>query len=76
MELFARGMIVALVGILAADFFISEQFGKQLWLLLGLGPGALRRRTPHVSGGGSSSQAQPQPQRDARRALRPVPAGR
>ena len=60
MELFARGMIVALVGILAADFFISEQYGKQLWLLLGLGPALLRRRAPHVSGG-RKQPAQPQP---------------
>ena len=74
MELFARGMIVALVGILAADFFISEQFGKQLWLLLGLGPALLRRRTPHVSGG--DQPAQPQPVPDVRRTLRPVPVGR
>jgi F0F1-type ATP synthase assembly protein I len=32
---------VALIGILTADFFISEQFSKQLWLLLGLGPALL-----------------------------------
>jgi O-antigen ligase len=51
MELVARGMVVALVGILAADFFISEQFGKQLWLLLGLGPalyGVARRTYPEA----------------------------
>ena len=75
MELFARGVIVALVGILAADFFISEQFGKQLWLLLGLGPalyGVARRTYPQAK-----QQAQPQQRPDARgRALRPVPAGR
>jgi O-antigen ligase len=41
MELLARALLVALVGILTADFFISEQFGKQLWLLLGLGPALL-----------------------------------
>ena len=34
MEIVARAMVVALVGILAADFFVSEQYGKQLWLLL------------------------------------------
>jgi O-antigen ligase len=74
MELFARGMIVALVGILAADFFISEQFGKQLWLLLGLGPalyGVARRTYPE-----GKQQAQPQQQPEARRALTPVPVGR
>jgi putative inorganic carbon (HCO3(-)) transporter len=41
MELLARALFVALVGILTADFFISEQFSKQLWLLLGLGPALL-----------------------------------
>jgi O-antigen ligase len=41
MELMARALLVALAGLLAADFFISEQFSKQLWLLLGLGPGLL-----------------------------------
>jgi O-antigen ligase len=72
MELVARGMVVALVGILAADFFISEQFGKQLWLLLGLGPalyGVARRTYPE------RKQA-PQPQPEAPAVLRPVPVGR
>jgi O-antigen ligase len=41
MELLARTLFVALIGILTADFFISEQFSKQLWLLLGLGPALL-----------------------------------
>ncbi|HEX8075590.1 MAG TPA: O-antigen ligase family protein, partial [Thermoleophilaceae bacterium] len=41
MELLSRAMLVALTGVLAADFFISEEFSKQLWLLLGLGPALL-----------------------------------
>jgi O-antigen ligase len=41
MELIARALFVGLVGILAADFFLSAQFSKQLWLLLGLGPALL-----------------------------------
>lgn len=41
LELLARALFVALVGILTADFFISEMFSKQLWLLLGLGPALL-----------------------------------
>lgn len=41
MELIARALFVGLVGILAADFFFSGQFSKQLWLLLGLGPALL-----------------------------------
>jgi hypothetical protein len=41
MDLLSRAVFVGLVGILAADFFASEQFSKQLWLLLGLGPALL-----------------------------------
>jgi O-antigen ligase len=41
MEILSRAVFVALVGILTADFFASEQFSKQLWLLLGLGPALL-----------------------------------
>lgn len=41
LELIARALLIAVAGVLAADFFISEQYSKQLWLLLGLGPGLL-----------------------------------
>jgi len=41
MELLSRAVLIGLVGILVADFFISEQFSKQLWLLLGVGPALL-----------------------------------
>jgi putative inorganic carbon (HCO3(-)) transporter len=41
MELVARGVLLALIGILSADLFISGQFSKQLWLLLGLCPALL-----------------------------------
>lgn len=41
MQAFCLALAVALVGSLAADFFISEEYSKQLWLLLGLGPAVL-----------------------------------
>jgi O-antigen ligase len=41
MELLSRAITVALLAALAADFFISDQFSKQLWLLLALGPSLL-----------------------------------
>ena len=69
MEIVARGAVIALVGILAADFFITEQYGKQLWLLLGLGPGDLgvaRRTYPEA--------AEDRPEPEPARGLRPVPA--
>ena len=40
-ELLARALFVGLMGNLAADFFISNQWSKQLWLLLALGPALL-----------------------------------
>ena len=36
-ELLSRGLLVGVIGMLAAFFFISGQYEKQLWLLLGLG---------------------------------------
>lgn len=41
MELLSRAVLIGLIGILVADFFISQQFSKQLWLLLGMGPALL-----------------------------------
>jgi len=41
MEILARGLFVALVGMLAADVFISEPYNKHLWLLLALCPAVL-----------------------------------
>lgn len=40
-ELLARALVVGLTAMLAADFFLSEQYSKQLWLLLALGPATL-----------------------------------
>jgi putative inorganic carbon (hco3(-)) transporter len=46
LEGLARGLLVALIGLLVAYTFISAQYEKQLWLLLGLGLAAadLRNR--------------------------------
>lgn len=41
MELIAASVAVALVALLAADFFVSEHFNKQLWLLMALCPAML-----------------------------------
>jgi putative inorganic carbon (HCO3(-)) transporter len=40
-EALARGLAVGLIGILAADTFISQEYSKPLWILLGLGPALL-----------------------------------
>jgi O-antigen ligase len=55
MELLARGLFISLVGLLAAEFFSSQLFSKQLWLLLATAPAllAVARRgmetAPHVT---------------------------
>jgi len=38
LSMIARAVIVGLAGTLAADFFLSAQLSKQLWILLALGP--------------------------------------
>jgi O-antigen ligase len=40
-EALARGLTIGLIGIIVADTFISEEYSKVLWLLLGLGPALL-----------------------------------
>jgi len=56
MEMIARATLVGLCGILAADFFVSGQFSKQLWLLLGLGPALLAMsRRPSIDRADDSS---------------------
>lgn len=41
MELLARSLLVALLAMAAAGAFLSQEFSKQLWLLLALGPSLL-----------------------------------
>lgn len=41
MEVLARAQLVAVFGLLASVFFSSDEFKKQLWLLLSLGPALL-----------------------------------
>jgi O-antigen ligase len=47
-EALARCIAIAMIGVLVADTFISQQFNKQLWMLLGIGPAilAVARRPP------------------------------
>jgi hypothetical protein len=38
MDVVSRAVLVAALGLLASNLFVSEQFSKPLWLLLALGP--------------------------------------
>jgi O-antigen ligase len=49
MALLSRAIVVALVALLAMDFFLSDQFSKQLWLLLALCPAMLSIATKDAS---------------------------
>jgi O-antigen ligase len=53
-EILARAVIVAIAAFLAADFFASQQFSKQLWLLLALGPALLA-----LAGAGGEPEPEP-----------------
>jgi O-antigen ligase len=67
MEMIARATLVGLMGILAADFFVSGQFSKQLWLLLGLGPALLAMSRRH-----SVDHAEDEPGADVTAPLAPA----
>jgi O-antigen ligase len=55
LEILGRALVMALAGILAADFFVSEQYSKQLWVLLALGPALLAVARFHGSSPGSDA---------------------
>jgi O-antigen ligase len=42
MELLCYGLLCGVLGFLAASFFLSEEYSKQLYLLLAMGPALLR----------------------------------
>ncbi len=46
MELVARSMVLSLVAFMSADFFLSGQFSKQLWLTFALCPAVLALSRP------------------------------
>jgi O-antigen ligase len=48
-ELLAKALVVAIVALLAAYFFISYQYSTQLWLLLALAPAALAAARTEVA---------------------------
>jgi O-antigen ligase len=48
MQVLTTAVVVALVGTLAADIFVSDEYSKQLWLLLGLCPALLSIATATV----------------------------
>jgi O-antigen ligase len=53
LEVLARSLVLAVVGLLTADFFLSGQFSKQLWLTFALcaaAPG-ISRRDPNAGSG-------------------------
>ena len=69
LSLIARAVIVGLPRlIMAADFFLSAEFSKLLWLLLALGPALLGVADP--DGGGHRRPASPGAQRLALRSRR------
>jgi putative inorganic carbon (hco3(-)) transporter len=71
MELVARCMVLAVVAFMSADFFLSGEFSKQLWLTFALCPAVLA-----LSGGAGGAEDTPvsAPGRARDPAYRPQPA--
>ncbi|MFN2629833.1 MAG: O-antigen ligase family protein, partial [Gaiellaceae bacterium] len=50
LELISRAVVLSVLAFMVADFFVSDQFSKQLWLVLALGPAVLK--LAHISQAG------------------------
>jgi O-antigen ligase len=59
MEILGRALVLAMVGILAADFFASDEYSKQLWMLLAMGPVLLAIARRSLAGGAYAQPRQP-----------------
>jgi putative inorganic carbon (hco3(-)) transporter len=63
MELLARALFISLAGLLAADFFSSALYSKQLWLLLAAAPALLAVAERSSRSGTTSVARHARPQR-------------
>ena len=70
MELMSRCLVLALVAFLSADFFLSGEFSKQLWLTFALCPAVLALSRSD----GAEDQRAPVPDRAPDPTYRPQPA--
>lgn len=61
LELMSRCVVLAIVGFMVSDFFLSGEFSKQLWLLLAMGPALLAlaraRGGSHEEGTGTEQRS-------------------
>jgi O-antigen ligase len=75
MELVARCLLLALVAFMSADFFLSGEFSKQLWLTFALCPAVLAlSQTTGAADDAPEDGAAPPPDRAPDRAYRSQPA--
>jgi O-antigen ligase len=72
MELLSRSLFAGLVGILAADFFLSGQWDRALWIIIGLAlaAGSIARHSAREAEAETAPWAEPESERRV-----PVPAG-
>jgi O-antigen ligase len=59
LEILTRAVFVALVGLLAADFFASREFAKELWLLMSLAPALLAMGRAELARQSEEESAEP-----------------
>lgn len=66
MELLTRTLLAGTIGLLAADFFISGQYQRTLWILLGLCVAfySLSKHRPAEAARGPRPRAEPEPRRE------------
>jgi O-antigen ligase len=60
-ELLARGLMLALLALLTSQFFGSELYLKQLWLLLAMGPALLAVAERSAARGRAAGDVDPEP---------------
>ncbi len=58
LAIMSEGLVIAVIGVLVANFFISEQLSKLVWLLLAIGPALLalarERERAHAAAAGDA----------------------
>jgi O-antigen ligase len=61
LEILGRALVLAITGMLAADFFVSDEYSKQLWMLLAMGPVLLAIARRSLVGGAYAQPRQRRP---------------
>ena len=67
MELISRAVVLALVGLVTSDFFVSNAYAKYLWVIIAICPVLLRIARRDASSAGVAAATAPGQSRRAHR---------